>query len=119
MAIFAQFDGSNLVVAVKFVAASLAPNEAAGIAWLKSRYGEETNWAEAFEREEWWLMTAAERYNYPGIGDTWDADIEGFIRPQPYPSWSLNDHKQWHAPTPPPDDGKLYHWDEAAQEWVY
>ena len=81
MASFAQFDESNVVVAVLVVSDTLAPNEAAGIAWLKQAYGESTNWAQT------WMDangTSAKRYNYAGIGYTWDAANEAFIPPKPF-----------------------------------
>jgi len=39
--------------------------------------------------------------------------------PQPFESWTLNEETaQWEAPTPYPDDGKRYSWDEATTSWV-
>jgi hypothetical protein len=59
------------------------------------------------------------RKNYAGIGYTYDSVIDGFIPPQPYPSWLLNTTTGlWEAPVPYPTDGKLYIWDEATQSWV-
>lgn len=59
------------------------------------------------------------RMNYAGIGYTYDAERDAFIPPQPFPSWTLNeDTCLWVAPTPYPDDGKPYHWDEATLAWV-
>lgn len=59
------------------------------------------------------------RKNYAGIGYTYDAERDAFIPPQPFPSWTLNeDTCLWDAPTAKPDDGKLYHWDEATLAWV-
>lgn len=46
----------------------------------------------------------------------WQYDGTGFIPPQPYPSWVLTDY-QWHAPTPKPDDGNAYWWDEDNLTW--
>lgn len=38
--------------------------------------------------------------------------------PQPYPSWSYNQNsKQWVAPTPKPNDGREYVWNESTQSW--
>jgi hypothetical protein len=54
--------------------------------------------------------------NYAGIGYTWDGT--GFAAPQPYPSWQLDeDTYLWQAPTPMPEDGKLYTWDEETLSW--
>jgi hypothetical protein len=59
------------------------------------------------------------RKNYAGIGFTYDAERDAFIAPQPFASWTLNeDTCLWTAPTPYPDDGKLYTWDEATLAWV-
>ena len=59
------------------------------------------------------------RKNYAGIGYTYDATRDAFIAPQPFASWALNeDTCLWDAPTPYPDDGKLYRWDEATLAWV-
>ena len=58
------------------------------------------------------------RYNYAGIGYTWDGS--GFAAPQPYASWSLNsDTYLWEAPVAiPTGEGKRYTWDEATTSWV-
>ena len=58
------------------------------------------------------------RGNYAGIGYTYRADIDAFVPPQPYPSWTLNANVVWQAPTTMPTDGKMYSWDEATQAWV-
>lgn len=59
------------------------------------------------------------RKNYAGIGDTYDTERDAFYAPQPFASWTLNeDTCLWTAPTPYPDDGKLYTWDEATLAWV-
>ena len=59
------------------------------------------------------------RKNYAGIGFTYDADRDAFYEPQPFASWTLNDDTcLWDAPTPYPDDGKPYIWDETTLAWV-
>jgi hypothetical protein len=59
------------------------------------------------------------RKNFAGIGYTYNADLDAFVPPKPYPSWVLDDATcQWKAPVPMPQDGDLYEWDEAAGEWV-
>jgi len=55
--------------------------------------------------------------NYAGIGYHWDG--VGFYAPQPYPSWTKNaDTYLWEAPTPYPNDGARYTWDEDTTSWV-
>ena len=59
------------------------------------------------------------RKNYAGVGFTYDATRDAFIPPKPFASWLLNeDTCLWDAPTPMPQDGKLYSWDEATTSWV-
>ena len=57
------------------------------------------------------------RYNYAGIGYTYDPIDDAFIAPQPYPSWVLNSKKQWEPPIAYPTDGKLYGWNEETGDW--
>jgi len=57
------------------------------------------------------------RYNYAGVGYTYDPIDDAFIAPKPYPSWILNSKKQWEPPIAYPTDGKLYGWNEEAGEW--
>lgn len=59
------------------------------------------------------------RGNYAGIGYTYDRANDVFYAPQPYASWTLNQETwTWEAPTPYPNDDKLYKWDEAITSWV-
>lgn len=61
------------------------------------------------------------RKNYAGIGYTYNADIDAFVPPQPFPSWLLNDKAQWESPVPMPADAsmeKRYSWNETTQQWV-
>jgi hypothetical protein len=66
-----------------------------------------------------WVQTSYNstiRHNYAGPGHTWDGT--GFAAPRPYPSWTLDDDYLWQPPTPMPDDGGSYSWDEASTSWV-
>jgi len=66
-------------------------------------------------------QTKALRFNYAGIGFTFDGSkgTDGaFIPPKPFESWVLDeDTCLWVAPMPMPEDG-AYSWDEEAGEWV-
>tara|TARA_Y100000114_G_C11671356_1_gene283935 strand:- start:410 stop:754 length:345 start_codon:yes stop_codon:yes gene_type:complete len=56
------------------------------------------------------------RKNYAGTNHNYDG--VGFYEPQPYPSWTLNkDTYFWEPPSPHPNDGKKYTWDESAGGW--
>ena len=58
------------------------------------------------------------RKNYAGIGYTYNSEIDAFVPPKPYASWTLNnDTAQWQAPGPMPQDGKMYGWDEETVSW--
>jgi hypothetical protein len=58
------------------------------------------------------------RYNYAGIGYTYDAARDAFIPPKPYPSWVLNETTcLWDAPVPYPTDGQHYDWNEETETW--
>lgn len=68
-----------------------------------------------------WLQTSYNstiRQHYAGIGYSYRADIDAFVAPQPFPSWSLDEDANWKAPTPMPDDGKRYTWSEETQSWI-
>jgi len=58
------------------------------------------------------------RKNYAGKGFTYDPVRDAFIPPKPFDSWTLNeDTCLWDAPTPYPDDDKMYAWDEETTSW--
>jgi hypothetical protein len=62
-------------------------------------------------------QSKALRKNYAGIGYTYDKDLDAFYKPQPYPSWVLNQETcGWEAPTPKPLGD--YKWDEDTTSWV-
>ena len=63
-------------------------------------------------------QSKAFRKNFAGIGMTWDEDKDMFYSKQPYASWTLNlSTGEWEAPSPMPDDGKLYKWNESTNSW--
>ena len=61
------------------------------------------------------------RKNYASIGYIYDADLDAFIPPKPYPSWKLNyTTYQWEAPIANPDEveGYVWRWSEINKEWI-
>lgn len=59
------------------------------------------------------------RKNYAGIGYTYDAVRDAFIAPKPFESWVLDENScLWMSPTPYPDDGNFYEWDENSFSWI-
>jgi len=118
MAHFAKIDENNVVLEVivvhnnELIDETGNENESKGIAFCKSLFGWNTNWVQT-------SYNGTIRKNYAGIGYTYDAGRDAFIAPQPFPSWVLNeDNCIWEAPTPKPNDGKFYRWDEATTSWV-
>ena len=107
MAHAAELDHWDRVIRVIVVSNDLEPNVEQ---WCSDTYGgywKQTSYSGSF------------RKNFAGIGYTYNADLDAFIPPRPYPSWVLDDATcQWKAPVPMPQDGEMYEWDEAAGEWV-
>jgi hypothetical protein len=59
------------------------------------------------------------RFNFAGIGYTYDAINDVFIPPQTYPSWELNKTIwQWEPPIPMPTTKGNWIWDEPTISWV-
>ena len=118
MAHFAQLDDDNKVLAVVVIAndeiqdANGVEREELGIARCKQLFGDDTTWRQT-------SYNASFRKNYAGIGYKYDAKLNAFIAPQPYPSWTLDAATcRWVAPKPMPVDGKTYTWNEGLLRWV-
>lgn len=118
MAHFAKLDENNTVLDVNVVNNSdcndlpFPESEPVGVAFLTQWSGGYTNWKQT-------SYNANFRKNYAGIGFVYDATLDAFIPPKPYPSWLLNTQIcQWEAPIPYPNDGKVYRWDESTGTWV-
>lgn len=69
-----------------------------------------------------WVQTSYNgnfRKKYAAIGDIYNADANIFYNPVgPFPSWMLDANYDWQPPTPKPDDGNAYYWDEGSLAWV-
>jgi hypothetical protein len=113
MAHFAKLNASGVVQSVEVVHNNDAPDEAAGIDFLESLYGPAAPGR--------WVQTSyngSMRKQFAGIGCRYDQAADVFIAPQPFPSWSLDAGHDWQPPTPIPETGGLYRWDEASLQWV-
>lgn len=54
----------------------------------------------------------------PQVPASWDEENIKWVEvPSPYPSWVI-DGNDWVAPTPYPNDGKAYYWDEDLLSWI-
>lgn len=115
MAHFAQIDENNVVTQVIVVSnkdcsdANGVEKESIGIAFCERLFGGT------------WKQTSYNgniRKRYAGIGFTYNADVDAFVPPKPFPSWVFNSEKaDWEAPIPMPETG-LWGWDEQQQQWV-
>ena len=114
MAHFAQLNEENLVTQVIVVAnqdttdSDGMENEAVGAAFCANLLG--GTWKQT-------SYNARIRKNYAGIGYKYDATLDAFIAPQPYPSWTLDENAQWKAPVDMPTDDKRYTWNEETTSW--
>ena len=118
MAHFAKLDENNIVLEVNAVNnsdcmdANGIEREEIGIAFLTAWSGGYANWKQTSYNNNI-------RKNYAGIGFTYDAERDAFIPPKPFDSWVLNEETcRWDAPTPMPQDGQLYMWDESTTSWI-
>ena len=114
MAHFAEINDNNKVTRVIVINNNVLldneqESEIKGIDFCESLYGHR-NWVQTSYNNNF-------RYNYAGIGYTWDSENNAFYEPQPFPSWSLNENFIWVAPIPMPEDDNIYAWDEENQEW--
>jgi len=101
-----EANGGELSSEAETFVASIVPHSTGGTAWKQTSYNNNF------------------RKQYAGIGDTFDSLKNKFIKPQPYPSWSLDSNDDWEAPVTHPtiteidsEPVKIY-WDEDNQKWL-
>jgi hypothetical protein len=113
MSHFAQIDENNIVTQVIVIEQDVVDTGLFGDpnSWIQTSY----NTSGGIHL----LGGTPLRKNYAGIGYTYDSTRDAFIPPKPYNSWTLNETTcLYEAPTPMPDDGKMYSWDEDTLSWV-
>lgn len=117
MAHFAQINENNAVLQVIVVNNSDildengAESEQKGIEFCQSLFPN-TIWKQT-------SYNAKFRKNYAGIGYSYDPARDAFVPPKLFASWVLNEETcRWEPPTPRPQDGNLYEWDENSVSWV-
>ena len=117
MANFAELNEDNEVINVIVVASEDftvdgEENEEAGKDLLETWFGHR-RWVQT-------SFTNRIRSHYAGIGCTYSEELDQFILPQPYNSWTLNETTgEWEAPVPMPadSDNAGYYWDESTTSW--
>tara|TARA_R110002012_G_scaffold321723_1_gene550943 strand:+ start:1011 stop:1415 length:405 start_codon:yes stop_codon:yes gene_type:complete len=112
MAHFAVLNESNEVEAINVIADSDCldgdgnESEAVGIAFCVSLFGagnyKQTSYNERI------------RKHYAEVGGKYDASADEFVRPQPFPSWTLDDNNDWQPPIAKPVGLGYWGWSEQA-----
>jgi hypothetical protein len=123
MAHFAELNENNIVQRVLVVNnedildENKQEQESVGVAFLQRLFGEDTIWKQT-------SYNSSFRHKYTGSGDTYREDLDAFISPSPYSSWSLNETTfEWEPPIPKPDDIitetsiTTYVWNEETLSW--
>jgi len=120
MSHYAQLDENNVVVFVIHAKSNDKEDEfteSTGDVWKQTSYNTYGG-VHYTDGEPSADQTKALRYNYSGIGHTYDEARDAFIPPQPYASWVLDEATcLWEAPSPYPAEG-VHVWDEQAGDWV-
>jgi hypothetical protein len=118
MAHFAQLDDNNIVIYITVINNSIlldndnVEQESLGIDFCKTLFGNDTRWVQTSYNNTF-------RYNYAGIGFTYDSINDAFIPPNTFDSWVLNTSTfKYNAPIPYPDNQLSYYWDESILNWV-
>jgi hypothetical protein len=106
MAHFAELDENNKVIRV-LVTDNNDSNGDEGYQWLVDNLG--GTWIKTSYNNKIRKQFASTNYTYDELNDV-------FIKPQPYPSWTLDNNFDWQPPTPYPNEGIGY-WDEENLKW--
>ena len=124
MAHFAQLDSNNVVTQVIVVSnddtsdSNGTETESIGVAFCQKLLGADTNWKQT-------SYNGNMRVRYAGIGYSYNAELDAFVPPQPYASWTLDSGTaDWVSPlgaAPALTDeqtaaGSYYRWDEDAYQ---
>ena len=120
MAHFAEIDLNNIVLRVNCACnqdiannggeqseqaaqhfATVSPLSQNGVKWIQTSYNNNF------------------RKQYAGKGYIYDSVKDIFIKPQPYPSWSLDANNDWQPPIsyPQNNDNQYYSWNENNKTW--
>jgi len=124
MAHFAQLDENNVVTQVIVVSndditdTNGVETESIGVAFCQKLLGADTNWKQT-------SYNSNMRVRYAGIGYSYNAELDAFVAPQPYVSWTLDSETaNWVSPlgaAPALTEAEVearsyYRWDEDAYQ---
>jgi hypothetical protein len=119
MAHFAQLDENNVVIWVTSVNNKIITDENGveqehlGVQHILNTVpdAEKYNWKQTSYNHNF-------RNRYAGIGAVYVENLDVFVDPKPFDSWTLNESTLlWGPPSPKPDDENLYRWNEETQSW--
>jgi len=119
MSHFAELDENSTVLRVLVIDQENvnSGNWGTPSSWVQTSYN--THGGKHYDQDGVEDSGVALRYNYAGIGSTYDTGRDAFIAPQPYPSWTLvEDTCLWESPVAYPSDNKIYSWDEDIINWI-
>lgn len=117
MAHFAEIDENNIVVRVLVVDDNNAAN---GQEYLANELGLGGTWLQTSYNTSQNQHPNGKplRGNYAGLGFLYNQELDIFIAPKPFASWSIDETTAtWVAPIAMPSEG-AWEWDENSQEWV-
>jgi len=126
MASFAKIENNIVTTVVSVVNEVLKDSngveqETIGIQFLKSLYGQNTNWKQTSYNTVGGVHSLGGipfRKNHAGIGYVYDSQRDAFIPPKTYNSWILNESTcNWDAPVAMPIDDNKYKWNEEILNW--
>jgi hypothetical protein len=116
MAHFAKLNENNIVLDIIVVSNETLNNtefpesEALGVAFLTEWSGGHAQWKQTSFNSNF-------RKRYAAIDGSWNPQLSIFIHPSPHASWVLDENTEWQPPTPKPNDGKKYRWNEDTVSW--
>ncbi len=118
MAHFGKLDAENNVLEVIVINnedcldSNGNESEEVGIMFCQSLFGVDTIWKQTSYNDSFRKQMAEAH------GGKYDPNRDEFVQRQPYPSWTLDADNEWQPPSPQPEDGNYYGWDEESLQWV-
>ena len=112
MANFAKIvDGvvEQVIVVLDVVVGTYPESEEKGQQFIES-LGLDGFWLQTSDTGEFRKQLAGQNYTY-------DETADEFVRPQPFPSWSLDSNNDWQPPVLKPTDA-FYDWNEETTSWI-
>lgn len=116
MANFAELNENNIVTNVLHVNNSDCldlngvEQEQIGISYLKNIFGQDKKYVQTF-------FSGSSRKMLAGRGYIYNEEYDLFHEPRRFDSWNLDSNFDWQPPTPMPNDGNLYNWNEETLSW--